>query len=192
MGFALLRVWRLGLEWHLCSLWHHGCRCGGLRAVRRGGVCACRVRAQLDQAQACIAVLEADNKRLVEDLDRAQQRLEGARRAGKRQTAPFCRDAKKADPKRPGHKAGEDYGVRAPRAVPGEDEIDEIIVVDLPEACACGRDVALPRDGVEMKSRFDRVITRVPARRCQRRWTRRRSRCPAWVRVAHTVRNSMM
>lgn len=108
------------------------------------------VRAQLDQAQARIDELEAGTQRLAEDLNQAQKRLEGARRAGKRQAAPFSRDAKKPDPKRPGRKAGKDYGPRARRQVPAPDEIDEIIVVDLPGRLRVRRGRGARQDGASV------------------------------------------
>lgn len=55
-------------------------------------------RAQFGQIQAHITELEAGKKRLTEDLNRAQQRLEGAYSAGKRQATAFSRDVNKPDP----------------------------------------------------------------------------------------------
>ena len=73
--------------------------------------------------EARVAALEA----LVEQL----------RRGGKRQAAPFAKAPPKADPKKPGRKGGDDYGVKARRAVPPR--IDETHEAPLPPACpACG------------------------------------------------------
>ena len=145
------------------------------------------VRAQLDQAQARIDELEAGTQRLAEDLDQAQKRLEGARRAGKRQAAPFSRDAKKPDPKRPGRKAGKDYGPRARRQVPAPDEIDEIIVVDLPGRCECGGEVAHDKTAHQYQEDF------VPARRVVRRFDVKLGHCTSCdqrVRGRHRLQTS--
>src|SRR5207244_967766 len=73
--------------------------------------------------EARVAALEA----LVEQL----------RRGGKRQAAPFAKAPPKADPKKPGRKGGDDYGVKARRALPPR--IDETHEAPLPPACpACG------------------------------------------------------
>ena len=61
--------------------------------------------------------------------------MEQARRAGKRQAAPFSKGEPKKDPAKPGRKSGEEYGTRAHRPVP--DHVDEEIRVGLPDACPC-------------------------------------------------------
>jgi transposase len=66
---------------------------------------------------------------------RLRGQLEEARRAGKRQAAPFSKGDSKKDPARPGRKSGADYGTRAHRPVP--DHVDEEILVGLPDACPC-------------------------------------------------------
>ena len=73
--------------------------------------------------EARVAALEA----LVEQL----------RRGGKRQAAPFSKGPPKADPKPPGRKGGDGYGVKARRAAPPR--VDETHEAGLPPACpACG------------------------------------------------------
>ena len=79
--------------------------------------------------------LRARNERLLAENARLRGQLEEARRAGKRQAAPFSRGEPKNDPARPGRKSGEDYGTRAHRPVP--DHVDEEIRVPLPDACPC-------------------------------------------------------
>ena len=65
--------------------------------------------------------------------------LEEARRAGKRQAAPFRQGPAKTEPKRPGRKPGDHYGQQFRRAVPSDDEIDETYDVPLPPVCPqCG------------------------------------------------------
>jgi len=63
------------------------------------------------QQQALIEALTAEVARLRADL-------EEARRAGKRQAAPFRKGPPKANPKRPGRKAGEAHGTHAHRPAP--------------------------------------------------------------------------
>ena len=91
--------------------------------------------------------LEAENRRLQQQLERAlleierlQKALEEALRAGKRQAAPHSRGEPKQNPKKPGRKAGAHYGQQTCRAVP--QRIDERIPVPLPKHCdRCGGEV---------------------------------------------------
>jgi transposase len=77
----------------------------------------------------------AENGRLLAENARLRSQLEAARRAGKRQAAPFSRGEPKRDPARPGRRSGEQYGTKAHRLVPGH--VDEEIRVPLPDACPC-------------------------------------------------------
>lgn len=71
-----------------------------------------------------------------------EARVEALARAGKRQAAPFSKGPPAADPKRPGRKAGDDYGTKAFRAIPPR--IDETYEAPLPERCpVCGGGVEL-------------------------------------------------
>jgi transposase len=79
--------------------------------------------------------LRAGNERLLAENARLRRQLEQARRAGKRQAAPFSEGEPKQDPAKPGRKRGERYATRAHRPVP--DRVDEEIRVGLPEACPC-------------------------------------------------------
>ena len=88
--------------------------------------------------------LRAENERLRAEVGCLRAQLEQARRAAKRQAAPFSRGEPKRDPKRPGRRPGEDYGPRARREVP--DRVDEEIEVPLPEGCpCCGGELELER-----------------------------------------------
>jgi len=69
-------------------------------------------------------------KRQVEELNKL---LEQLRRRGKRQAAPFSKGEPSADPKRPGRKAGDQYGQQATRAKP--QRVDETIEVACPLYC---------------------------------------------------------
>ncbi len=87
---------------------------------------------QLEQAQAENAALKAEIARL-------KQRIAELERAAKRQATPFARDEHKADPKRPGRKAGQ--GLFSYRAHPTPDEVDETkrgSMGPLPRVWRCG------------------------------------------------------
>lgn len=74
-------------------------------------------------------------ERLRAEVERLKAELEKARRAGKRQAAPFSRGEPKARPKRPGRPPG-----HAPshRQAPTPEQVDRVIDVPLPEQCpAC-------------------------------------------------------
>ncbi len=74
------------------------------------------------QLQAQVAALEA---RLT--------KLEAAARGAKRQAAPFSKGSPSADPKKPGRKAGEEYGTHHRRPEPPR--IDQVHQAPLPAAC---------------------------------------------------------
>ena len=81
---------------------------------------------KLAQLERKVEALERENERL-------RRLLEEALRAGKRQAAPFSRQEPKADPQKPGRKAGKQYGCRYSRPLP--EHVDEIIEVLLPACC---------------------------------------------------------
>src|SRR5512142_3315878 len=74
--------------------------------------------------------------RLIEEqraeVERLKAELEQARRAGKRQAAPFSTGPPKADPKRPGRKPGH---APSQRPVPPPEQVDRTIEVPLPANC---------------------------------------------------------
>lgn len=78
---------------------------------------------------------ERENERLRQERDRLKNELDLARRAAKRQAAPFSKGAPKANPKRPGRKPGKKYGRKGHRPIPAQ--IDEEIQVPLPETSPC-------------------------------------------------------
>ena len=88
---------------------------------------------QLDQVRREKQRLEDENARLREEITRLEKELETARRAAKRQAAPFSRGQRKNPPKSPGRKAGKQYGEHRRRPVP--DHVDEQIAVAAPEKC---------------------------------------------------------
>lgn len=72
-------------------------------------------------------------------IERLTAALDEARRAGKRQAAPFRQGPPQSEPKRPGRKPGDQDGPQFRRAVPSDDEIDETYDVPLPPVCPqCG------------------------------------------------------
>src|SRR5512142_3405222 len=74
--------------------------------------------------------------RLIEEqraeVERLKAELEQARRAGKRQAAPFSKGPPKADPKRPGRKSGHPL---SHRPAPPPEQVDRTIEVPLPTIC---------------------------------------------------------
>lgn len=80
------------------------------------------LRKQLEKAQA--------------EIERLRKELEEALRRLKRQAAPFSRQKRKKNPKRPGRKSGAEYGKQENRPIP--DRVDEAIPVPLPQQCQCG------------------------------------------------------
>lgn len=85
-----------------------------------------RLRDQLDRVQ-------RERDRLRRENDRLKDELEAARRAARRQAAPFSKGAPRPTPKRPGRKAGRAYGRRATRPQPST--IDATIAVPVPSTC---------------------------------------------------------
>ncbi|NOX57138.1 MAG: hypothetical protein GXP27_22435, partial [Planctomycetes bacterium] len=82
---------------------------------------------------------EKENRRLKEENERLRARLEEARRAGKRQAAPFAKPPKRGSRKKPGRKPGPAYGRQACLPPPSSDQIDERYAVPLPSCCPhCG------------------------------------------------------
>jgi transposase len=87
----------------------------------------------------CPGCIERDRRiaELESRLAALEATVEQLRRGGKRQAAPFSKGPPRPDPKKPGRKSGEDYGIKARRAVPPR--FDEVHEAELPCACpACG------------------------------------------------------
>src|SRR5690348_12022248 len=75
--------------------------------------------------------LEARLARLQAEADRLKAELEEARRAGKRQAAPFSKGPPKDRPKRPGREPGHPP---AHRAAPPPERVDRTVEVPSPRA----------------------------------------------------------
>jgi transposase len=81
--------------------------------------------------------LQRENERLRRKVEELEKELEAARRAAKRQAAPFSKGAPIATPKIAGRRAGPRHGRHGHRRPPPQ--IDETIDVPLPAACPdCG------------------------------------------------------
>jgi hypothetical protein len=78
-------------------------------------------------------LLESENARLREEIERLQKELEAAQRTVRRQAAPFSRGQRKSHPKSPGRKPGARYGAHSRRPVP--ERVDEEIPAPVPAQC---------------------------------------------------------
>jgi transposase len=82
------------------------------------------------------ARLAGENERLRARVARLEGELEEARRAAKRQAAPFSRGEPEQRPGRPGRRSGEERGRHGRREPPGE--VDEEFDAALEDRCECG------------------------------------------------------
>jgi transposase len=105
-------------------------------------------------------------------VSRLEHLLEKATRSNKRQAAPFSKGKPKANPKRPGRKAGIQYGKRAHRPIPATAP-DEVIDVPLPVDCPhChGRDTVVEQ-GLEQQHQVE-----IPRKPIHRRFDLHVGRC---------------
>lgn len=107
--------------------------------------------------------VSAERDHLRRDCERLRAELEVARRAEKRQAAPFSKGTKKPDPARPGRKPGEAYGKKARRLPPAPEDVDEVIGVGLVDACPdCGGEVIFDKTLPQYQ---DELIVKVLRRR---------------------------
>ena len=109
-----------------------------------------RLEREREQLQQDRERLERDRDRLRREIERLTRALETARRAGKRQAAPFSKGALAAQPRRPGRRGGRRHGRHAHRQPPAA--IDERIEVPLPERCPhCGGGLAETRIATQIQ-----------------------------------------
>ena len=88
--------------------------------------------------------LQRENDRLKERVERLKRQLDEARRAGRRQAAPFAKDRPQGSGGRPGRKTGAKYGRHGCR--PRPTRIDETHAAPVPTTCPdCGGGVAVTR-----------------------------------------------
>jgi transposase len=85
------------------------------------------------------ARLAGENDRLRARVGKLEGLLEEARRAGKRQAAPFSRGEPKQRPGRPGRRSGDQHGKHGHREPPGE--VDEELDAPLASLCGCGGEI---------------------------------------------------
>ena len=117
------------------------------------------------ELEAALAKARGRCEQLTEENRTLRAELDKARRAGKRQAAPFSRGVKKPDPQPSGRKPGEAYGTKARRRPPPPEEVDEQRAAPLPDCCPdCGDEVV--SDGVG--EQFQEEV--VPARTVKRRY----------------------
>jgi transposase len=98
--------------------------------------------------------LERERDHLRDENERLKRQLEDARRAAKRQAAPFARGVRKANPPRPGRKSGAAYGARHSKPIP--DHVDDVITVPAPTRCACGGTLTFEK----VQSQYQQEIVR--------------------------------
>jgi transposase len=156
-----------------------------------------------------VCVMDADRQQLIEEVERLRSEnaelqrtvarlteqvakltaaLEEARRAGKRQAAPFRKKGKSRKPRKPGRKPGEQYGAQAQRAVPTPEQITEHYSVPCPAACACcGGTEIEPGDPVVQ---YQVEIPQQPVYREFTMETGRCQRCGKTVRGRHELQTS--
>ncbi|MCY3820115.1 MAG: IS66 family transposase [Gammaproteobacteria bacterium] len=92
-------------------------------------------------------------KRKIEDLKR---QLAAARRAGKRQAAPFAKDRPQGRGRRPGRRAGALYGRHARR--PRPERVDQVLEAPVPTACPdCGGSVEVTRVASQYQEEIPKV-----------------------------------
>ena len=131
--------------------------------------------------------LRQDNTSLHQQMEQLQAELDQARRQGKRQAAPFSKGPPKANPKRPGRKAGKAHGRHGHRLPPPPDHIDEHYEAPLPPTCPdCGG--ALRE--TKVVAQFQTEIPRRPIIRQFQIHVGRCSRCGRRVQGRHPLQTS--
>lgn len=112
------------------------------------------------------ARLQRELERVKRERDRLRDELEAAHRAAKRQAAPFSKGKPKAQPRRPGRKAGREYGPRRWRPRPAH--VDAVVDVFPPAACPHCGDAVVGTGDVQVQYQADipPVRPHVTAFRC--------------------------
>ena len=118
---------------------------------------------RIEQLEREIAKLNEDLARTSRDRDRWKRRsenlkkqLDEARRAGKRQAAPFAKDRPQGSGKPPGRRPGALYGRQGSRRCPPK--VDEIHRAPVPTACPdCGGAVEVTRVASQHQEELPRV-----------------------------------
>ena len=113
----------------------------------------------MDAKDQRIAELEAQVKTLTEQVAKLTAALEEARRAGKRQAAPFRKKKKAGQPKKPGRKPGDKHGQHFHREAPTPEEVDERYEVPVPDTCSCCSSSNIVETGVRRQYQTDIVVS---------------------------------
>jgi transposase len=87
--------------------------------------------------------LTGENERLRARIEKLEGLLEEARRAGKRQAAPFSRGEPKQRAGRPGRRSGDEHGRHGHREPP--ETVDEELDAPLGPRCECGGEIEQDR-----------------------------------------------
>ena len=124
------------------------------------------LRAQVAQLQGTIGVSQEEVQKLTVALDEA-------RRAGRRQAAPFRKGKIKRKPKKPGRKPGKDYGEHARRVPPQDVPIEEHYHASLPSKCPKCRSANIEPS----EKTSEQFQTEVVCRTVRRRFTIQRGHC---------------
>ena len=142
-------VCRFGAHVPIRAVWlREGGRLGGSKAPGREGDPRDK---RIEQQDREISRLRGELARTTRDRDRWKRRserlkkqLDEARRAGRRQAAPFAKDRPQGRGRRPGRRAGARYGRQGCR--PRPKQVDEAFAAPAPTACPdCGGAVEVTR-----------------------------------------------
>src|SRR5260370_12060231 len=99
-----------------------------------------RLRKQITEKERESERFKQESERLKKESEGLKQEIEGLKdelRAKSRQAAPFSKGWRKANPKRPGRKAGQ--GTFRHRAAPPRQESDQVVAAVAPDSCPhCG------------------------------------------------------
>jgi len=102
-----------------------------------------RLSAENEQLWVEVTRLAGENDGLRARVAKLEGLLEEARRAGKRQAAPFSRGKPNSAPGRSGRRSGDDHGKHSHREPPGE--VDEELDAPLTARCGCGGEIEYER-----------------------------------------------
>jgi hypothetical protein len=102
-----------------------------------------RLTARADSLEEENRTLRDENEALRDENERLRAELAKKGRREKRQAAPFSRDKRKENPKKPGRKPGSAYGRQGNRPPPNQ--VDRVLEAVLPACCPdCGGRIGLP------------------------------------------------
>jgi transposase len=132
-----------------------------------------RLRARVEELEQMVRALQQQVRVLQEQVQVLTAALEEARRAGKRQAAPFRKPKRVEKPKKPGRKPGKQYGEHARRIAPKDAPIDEKHDAPLPPECpTCGS-----RRLQEIEPTAEQFQTEIVCRTMRRRFAIHRGHC---------------